>query len=83
MLVLDGEPGPWLPPGIEVVPQCAGGLDERIAAAFAACSGPALLIGMDTPQVGPALLAPALAGRRAGWTRGSDRPKTAGSGRSA
>ncbi|WP_438290721.1 TIGR04282 family arsenosugar biosynthesis glycosyltransferase [Streptomyces sp. HUAS TT7] len=61
LLVLEGEPGSWLPQGFEVVPQCAGGLDERIAAAFAACTGPALLIGMDTPQVSPALLAPALA----------------------
>ncbi|MET9958287.1 DUF2064 domain-containing protein [Streptomyces sp. NPDC006326] len=60
VLVLDGEPGPWLAPGFEVVPQTAGGLDERLAAAFAACSGPALLIGMDTPQVTPELLAPAL-----------------------
>ncbi|NEA38306.1 DUF2064 domain-containing protein, partial [Streptomyces sp. SID11385] len=56
VLVLDGTPGPWLPPGFDVVPQCAGGLDERLAAAFAACAGPALLIGMDTPQVTPALL---------------------------
>lgn len=56
VLVLDGTPGPWLPAGIEVVPQCAGGLDERLAAAFAGCDGPALLIGMDTPQVTPALL---------------------------
>ncbi|MER5437297.1 DUF2064 domain-containing protein [Streptomyces sp. NPDC002790] len=56
VLVLDGEPGPWLPPGFEVVPQCAGGLDERLAAAFAGCSGPALLVGMDTPQVDPGLL---------------------------
>ncbi|QCX75048.1 2-phospho-L-lactate guanylyltransferase [Streptomyces sp. YIM 121038] len=61
VLVLAGEPGPWLPPGIEVVPQAAGGLDARIAAAFAGCAGPAVLIGMDTPQVTPALLAPALA----------------------
>ncbi|MEU5952530.1 DUF2064 domain-containing protein [Streptomyces sp. NPDC047525] len=60
VLVLAGQPGPWLPAGIEVVPQCAGGLDERLAAAFACCSGPALLIGMDTPQVTPGLLAPAL-----------------------
>ncbi|MFI8824789.1 DUF2064 domain-containing protein [Streptomyces sp. NPDC053431] len=60
VLVLDGRPGPWLPPGFEVVPQVGGGLDVRLAAAFAACSGPALLIGMDTPQVTPALLAPAL-----------------------
>lgn len=60
VLVLEGRPGPWLPPGIEVVAQCAGGLDERLAAAFAGCTGPTLLIGMDTPQVTPALLAPAL-----------------------
>ncbi|MEU2616916.1 DUF2064 domain-containing protein [Streptomyces sp. NPDC007157] len=56
VLVLDGNPGPWLPPGFDVVPQCAGGLDARLADAFARCSGPALLIGMDTPQVTPALL---------------------------
>jgi glycosyltransferase A (GT-A) superfamily protein (DUF2064 family) len=62
VLVLEGAPGPWLPPGLDVVPQSDGGLDERIAAAFALCSGPAVLIGMDTPQVtDPALLAPALA----------------------
>ncbi|MFF4364783.1 DUF2064 domain-containing protein [Streptomyces sp. NPDC001594] len=61
VLVLDGAPGPWLPPGFEVVPQRGGGLDERLAAAFADCAGPALLIGMDTPQVTPELLAPALA----------------------
>ncbi|MGA5077580.1 TIGR04282 family arsenosugar biosynthesis glycosyltransferase [Streptomyces griseoincarnatus] len=56
VLVLDGSPGPWLPAGVEVVPQCAGDLDERLAGAFAGCDGPALLIGMDTPQVTPELL---------------------------
>ncbi|GAA4062779.1 TIGR04282 family arsenosugar biosynthesis glycosyltransferase [Streptomyces shaanxiensis] len=56
VLVLDGTAGPWLPPGFDVVRQCAGGLDERLAAAFAGCDGPALLIGMDTPQVTPELL---------------------------
>ncbi|MEU6140199.1 DUF2064 domain-containing protein [Streptomyces sp. NPDC047081] len=56
VLVLDGAPGPWLPPGFEVVRQCPGGLDERLADAFAHCTGPALLIGMDTPQVTPELL---------------------------
>jgi glycosyltransferase A (GT-A) superfamily protein (DUF2064 family) len=60
VLVLDGAPGRWLPPGIEVVPQTSGGLDERLAAAFAMCGGPALLIGMDTPQITPELLRPAL-----------------------
>jgi hypothetical protein len=56
VLVLDGQPGPWLPPGFDIVPQCAGPLDERLAAAFAPVTGPALLIGMDTPQVTPRLL---------------------------
>ncbi|MGE5135739.1 MAG: TIGR04282 family arsenosugar biosynthesis glycosyltransferase [Gemmatimonadota bacterium] len=56
VLVLEGEPGPWLPAGFEIVPQCGGPLDERLASAFAAVSGPALLIGMDTPQVTPGLL---------------------------
>ncbi|RDG36619.1 TIGR04282 family arsenosugar biosynthesis glycosyltransferase [Streptomyces corynorhini] len=60
VLVLDGSPGPWLPPGFEVLPQGAGGLDERLAAAFAACEGPTVLLGMDTPQVSAAELAPAL-----------------------
>ncbi|MFF7309332.1 DUF2064 domain-containing protein [Streptomyces sp. NPDC008137] len=56
ILVLEGKAGPWLPPGFDVVAQCSGGLDARLAAAFAGCDGPALLIGMDTPQVTPALL---------------------------
>jgi len=62
VLVLDGAPGPWLPRGFEVVPQRGGGLAARLAHAFAACEGPALLVGMDTPQLTPALLA---AGARA------------------
>ncbi|WP_431945926.1 TIGR04282 family arsenosugar biosynthesis glycosyltransferase [Actinacidiphila sp. bgisy167] len=58
VLVLDGAPGRWLPPGFDVVPQEDGGLDERIAAAFGHCDrGPALLIGMDTPQLTARLLA--------------------------
>jgi hypothetical protein len=60
VLVLDGPPGPWLPAGIDVVPQGRGGLDVRLAAGFAAVDGPALLIGMDTPQVNAALLGEAL-----------------------
>jgi rSAM/selenodomain-associated transferase 1 len=54
--VLDGEPGPWLPRGIEVIAQRGDGLDERLAHAFADVDEPALLIGMDTPQVSPGLL---------------------------
>lgn len=61
VLVLDGRPGPWLPPGFDVLPQGAGGLDERLAAAFAAhAGGPTLLVGMDTPQLTPELLGPAV-----------------------
>jgi uncharacterized protein len=56
ILVLDGAPGPWAPRGFTVVPQVDGGLDRRLAAAFDAVGGPALLVGMDTPQVTPALL---------------------------
>jgi uncharacterized protein len=56
VVVLDGEPGPWLPDGCEVVAQRGRGLDERLANAFDDVGGPALLIGMDTPQVTPALL---------------------------
>ncbi len=61
VLVLDGQAGDWLPAGWEVVPQAAGDLAERLAAAFRAVGGPSLLIGMDTPQVTPRLLARSLA----------------------
>jgi uncharacterized protein len=53
VIVLDGDPGDWLPGGFEVLPQRGGGLDERLANAFEDVAGPALLIGMDTPQVTP------------------------------
>jgi uncharacterized protein len=54
--VLEGEPGDWLPEGFEVIQQRGDGLDERLAHAFAAVGEPAVLIGMDTPQVTPELL---------------------------
>ncbi|MDI5963055.1 TIGR04282 family arsenosugar biosynthesis glycosyltransferase, partial [Streptantibioticus silvisoli] len=61
-------PGEWLPPGYDVLPQSGGGLDERLAAAFAAHAGaPALLVGMDTPQLTAADLAPATG--PAAWSR--------------
>ncbi len=60
VLALDGAPGPWIPDGFVIVPQLGHGLDERLANAFAAVTGPALLIGMDTPQVSPALLTSAI-----------------------
>lgn len=57
VLVLDGNRGPWLPDGFEVVPQLSGGLDVRLAGALASMDGPCLLVGMDTPQVSADLLA--------------------------
>jgi hypothetical protein len=60
-IVLDGAPGPWLGPGIEVVAQRGGGLGERLAGAFADLGGPARVVGMDTPQLQPAQLRRALA----------------------
>src|SRR4051794_39868760 len=65
-VVLDGEPGPWLPPSLEVIPQRGDGLAERLAAAFADIGGPAFLVGMDTPQVSPALLGAGLAAAERG-----------------
>ncbi len=59
--VLDGEPGRWLGPGIDIVAQRGGPLDERLACAVADLGGPVVIIGMDTPQVTPILLDAALA----------------------
>jgi rSAM/selenodomain-associated transferase 1 len=61
ILVLDGAPGRWLPAGFDVIAQRGDGLAERLGNAFADIASDALLIGMDTPQVTPALLARALA----------------------
>ncbi|MGP4028179.1 TIGR04282 family arsenosugar biosynthesis glycosyltransferase [Actinomadura sp. 3N407] len=61
VLALDGTPGRWLPRGFTVIAQRGGGLDERLAHAFddAWAGRPLVLIGMDTPQVTPRLLAQA------------------------
>jgi len=61
VVALEGEVGEWLPPGFEVVAQRGRGLDERLAAAFMDVGEPALLVGMDTPQLTPALLNDSLA----------------------
>ena len=64
VLALDGMPGRWLPPGFDVIGQRGAGLDERIAWALAdtrvTLPLPVVLIGMDTPQVTPGLLAAAV-----------------------
>jgi glycosyltransferase A (GT-A) superfamily protein (DUF2064 family) len=56
VVVLDGPRGAWVPPGFDVVGQRGAGLGDRIEAAFEDVGAPALLIGMDTPQVSPDLL---------------------------
>lgn len=60
VVVLDGEVGPWLDGGFEVIPQRGEGLAERLAAAFCDVGCPALVVGMDTPQVTPRMLSGAL-----------------------
>ncbi|MEJ7656633.1 MAG: TIGR04282 family arsenosugar biosynthesis glycosyltransferase [Thermoleophilaceae bacterium] len=53
LLVLEGNPGDWVPIGFEVHSQRSGGLGNRLAGAFAAAGEPAFLVGMDTPQLEP------------------------------
>ena len=53
VVALDGDPDGWLPDGFELVAQRGGGLAQRLARAFEDVGGPALLIGMDTPQITP------------------------------
>jgi uncharacterized protein len=88
VLALDGEADGWLPPGFELHAQRGDGLGERLGNALAAAGGPALVVGMDTPQLSPALLR--IAARRLAepdvdavlgpafdggyWTIGLDRP---------
>jgi rSAM/selenodomain-associated transferase 1 len=63
VLAIDGEidGAPWLPSidgrRFELIPQRAGGLGDRLAGAFAdSAATPALLVGMDTPQITASLL---------------------------
>ncbi len=53
--VFDGDPSPWVPPGVTALPQVDGGLDRRLPAAFgdvhALHRTSMVLIAMDTPQV--------------------------------
>lgn len=56
VLVVDGDVSA---PGFTSVPQVGGDMDARLGAAFDDASGrglPALLVGMDTPQLTPQLL---------------------------
>jgi uncharacterized protein len=56
VVALEGAPGDWVPDGFDVIPQSGGGLAARLAAAFEAVGGPAIAVGMDTPQLRPDLL---------------------------
>src|ERR1700760_517383 len=60
VLCLDGEPGPWLPDGFEVLAQRGRGRDERIAAAmwdtYTGLPLPIVVVGTGTPQVTAGLL---------------------------
>lgn len=60
LLALEGCPGEWLPAGFTVFPQTGATFAERLARAWADAGGRGLQIGMDTPQVTPAILDGAL-----------------------
>lgn len=66
IVALDGEIGPWLPAGFEVIVQRGAGLDERLAWAAEDAGGAGVIVGMDTPQVTAALLDEALRAVRRG-----------------
>jgi rSAM/selenodomain-associated transferase 1 len=55
LLALDGEPN-GVPACFDVVAQHGSGLGERLAHALCAAEGPALVLGMDTPQLTPPAL---------------------------
>jgi glycosyltransferase A (GT-A) superfamily protein (DUF2064 family) len=59
ILLFDGVVPPVGSEDYEVIPQSEGDLDERLATIFDQVSGPAVLIGMDTPQLTVGDLLPA------------------------
>jgi rSAM/selenodomain-associated transferase 1 len=67
ILLFEGTQPPHAADRYEIVPQAEGDLDERLAAAFDAVDGPTVLIGMDTPQLRAADLAPAFDGSEDAW----------------
>jgi len=64
ILFFDAENPPAEAHGFEILQQNEGTLDERLGYLFDEVDGPLLMIGMDTPQVTPELLAPAVNGWR-------------------
>ena len=67
ILLFEGARTPAGTDDYDVVHQVRGDLDERLAAVFDQVSGPTVLIGMDTPQLSAADLAPAFP-----WPTGVD-----------
>lgn len=61
ILFFDGTIVPAAAGEYRVVPQPEGSLDERLAELFDHCTGPTILIGMDTPQLVLTDLQPAFA----------------------
>src|SRR5437879_13795216 len=51
VLALDGEPGSWLPRGVDVIRQRGHGLAARLAAVFDGVWGPAFLGWRDAAQL--------------------------------
>lgn len=51
VMLLDGQPGRWIPDPYDVVPQHGMGLAERLANGFDEL-GPGVIVGMDTPAAG-------------------------------
>lgn len=61
VLCFAGDPPRDAAAGWDIVPQSGGGLDDRIATVLDACTGPTLLVGMDTPQLRQEHVAPVFA----------------------
>ncbi len=51
ILALDGDPGPWLPPGFIVIAQRGASFAQRLANAWSDAGTAGIQIGMDTPQI--------------------------------
>lgn len=51
ILALDGDLGPWLPPGFEVIAQRGASFADRLANAWSDAGTAGIQIGMDTPQI--------------------------------
>lgn len=78
VIALDGDVPHWLPEGFEVIAQCTGPFDRRLAAAWVSAGPRGVQIGMDTPQVTTADLDSLLAAVRSGSGRAVLGPATDG-----